>query len=1784
MDVNKNVMRPIDNDQVAMLLKAASQNVCKSSIIPSSINGNPKSAVAISSDNIPPENPLKYSSSTKFDMNKYKEQSQSAQPFCKKSESCPKLANQVNNLHQTEINVSDVKNDLDKAGENRMKNLTKPAIFSTKTPKSSSKSLITSSPTTSSNSLASRFKIKCLSKNSSEAPSKNEAYLSKNVMQFLTSINGHQVNQRLQTPMSPNSSKVTNGGNQAAMTEAQVSVKVQMLQSDKTSVTPAPNVNQHIFPKQVAARVAVSNPQIINDYSLSSSLNTILSKLQSEKKARKPKLSTNLNEDIARMKIKRSKGNSFGSKIVRKDINVTQSLKNCSVSSTFTIAKPPLLAEKVKQTETTNYYSVPKLSTKAERNQDTLDKPSLAESEIIKQCKPNIVNDGTKTTDQVRQALLAIGETDGKTHQSNSVKSCINDSISKNNATSDFLGSMCQMNEPLTSQVTLSKSAANILSVCTCSPLPVQHTNSSLNQKSNKSHVISNIQMTKHDQSRPDADNQSRLDNKTENAHKGGIVSPLVTSRLVNNKRNAIIDEILSPHLSGSIISNRLYGDKSPQISNSDLHPQNLNADLKPFTSENGIPLVHGAEHKNQITIKRHISNETEDAFVPPKFGVINNSQVDFSSRKECQKEGNQESQKYCTENSVKKIRMEGHQISDSFSLAKAPSWGTSVSSQKKNVQVIVPSKEFINVTRTFENNNSNLIISRKNVIKPDIIQAAIEKNRRKSPIIVIKDDLPKNSALLKANEGVNCGNQVMLNTRQQILSTITPLFKAAVADIICNTTSSPSVSYQTITTVHSLRDKPKVSKQLNKCSDMSVSAVQKNMLLTSISSDFSSKDPEIKIMKPNSIDTAITISNDSTPKNSFQKDNIKSNFLQYAKEKSQKIIQPKSPVYVLAKTFSSPTTPPVTLIQSTIPSSISSATGSPLFQSYQYLKVVPLSKAGSKITLSNPTTTVYMLINPSTQTIDSQRQIFLQTVAVPKPLEKKNTKFHQGLTNERVNTPLPSVLSSKLIISNTLTSPSPVSSNSNLPVNATGVINPKIQISSSHSTSTDTAQDLKISQEVTNVSSAISEKDHSLVRRFSSSTTLSLNMPPLAKISTTSANLDTFTSLSNLTSFNQHSKSKISSPDSERKVDSSSGYDISLVNFSVPPSQCHNYCTTIPKSLSISYSNDQNSAIKSLIGKKLGSTKRWSSKFVEPKLGVPVQKKLYPIRCKGAARVNGLLPYTRVTSVIYDPNGTIVSNQNNDLPVIAEVKSLAKMDKKISEKEDVYNTVSTGSSNIKVDIDYDVDNVCSALDEPFNAAMVSKSGDSIGATSINKLNSKNTATDSIGIVRVDTMNREPSNVNITDATKAKRNNLYTYPNKVAFSEVRRSKRYSKNITNTDESLPSEHQNHSQDPKLASEISRTVFALERLFQTTRKRTLANSKLTLVMKSLKELKSELENQRSKQKYYMIGLSKGLKETEQKKLEAPAEVALSPAERLMQKFSLRKVTSTVALSNETKTEETQNSVKQVEPPKTVVKKPKTFKEILEEQRKRKQQRMLLEGITKAKSPDKHVKKNPKSPKNEKSPNFLKTDKKEETSPEISSKPTLRRKFSTRIVSSDKCNHHLELQEPSTEQGATKPVTQITQKDAPIEEKHDSKSVISSPNQSATGSVKKDERDLKVLDWENNYSRGKRRTCTRRFNPKDPFNSLNKSNEEADIQKAIELSLRTAENERKRVLEDQKSLATVPADMKKRKFNREVAQLTDTHWNESGLRGILPNFHFFINSFKPHRQIQNLVKHLR
>ena len=1781
MDMNKNVMRPIGNDQVAMLLKAQSQNVCKSSVIPSSINGNPKSAVAVSSDNIPLENQPKYSSAMKFDMYKQKEQSQGAQPFCKKVESCSKLANQVNNLHQTESKVSDVKNDLVKAGESKMKNLTKSVMFSTKT----RKPLITSSsqtPTTSSNSLAPRFKSKCLTERSSEAPRKNETYLSKNVTQCLTGVNGHQVIQRPQIPMLPSSSRGTNGNKQAAVTAAQVSNKVQMHQSDKTSVTSAININQHIFPKQVITRVAMSNPQIINDYSLSSSLNTIISKLRSEKNDRKPKLRTSLNQDSARIKIRRSKANDFSSKKVE-DINVIQSLQMCSVSSTFTIAKPPLLAEKVKQTETTDYYGVPKLSTKVERNQDTLNKASLPENVIVKQCKPNTVKNDIETSDQVRQALLAIGETNEQTQQRHFAKNCINDSISKSNATSDSLGCVCQMNESLASQLTLSESVANILSVCTCSPLPVQHImDSSLNQKSNKSHVISNIQMTKHDLPRPRVDNKSRLDNEIENAYKEEIVSPLVTSRLVNNKGNVNKEEILSPHLSGSTISNGLYVNKSPQSSNSGLRPQNLSADLKDCASEHRMQPVDGADHKNQITIKRRMSDAAEDAYVSPKFGIISNSQVDFLSRSECQKDQNQKSERNYTKNSVRKSRKKGHQISDSFSVAKAPSLDTPVSLQNKNVQVIVPSKEFINVNRTFENNNSNLIKSRKNVVKPEIMQAVKEKNRRKSPIIVIKDDLPKNSAPLKVNEGVNCGNQVMLNSCQQILSTIAPLFKAAVADIICSTTSSTSVSHQTVTTVHSLQDNLKVSTK--KYFDKSVSAVQRNVLLTSISSDISSKDPEIKIIKPNSIDTAISISKGSvkhgnkkslqtsTSKSLFPRDNEKSTCVQHTKEKSHKIVQPKSPVYVLAKTFSSPTTPPITLIQSTISSNMSSATGSPLFQSYQYLKVVPMSKAGSKITLSNPTTTVYMLINPSTQTVDSQRQIFLQTVAVQQPLEKKNTKVHQGMATERVDTiktPLPSVLSSKLIISNALTSSSPVSSNLNLSVNATGVINPKIQISSSQSTSTHTTQDLKINQEATNTSSSVSEKGHSPVSCFSSSTKLSLNMPPLSKINIASANLDTFATLSNLTSFNQHPKSKISSPSSEGKANSSSGYDMSLVNlvnFSVPPSQCHNYCTTIPKSLSISHSNDQNSTRKSEIGKKLGSAKQWSSKFVEPKLGVPVQKKLYPIRCKGAARVNGLLPYTRVTSVIYDPNGTIVSNKNNDLPVIAEVKSLAKMDKKILEKEDVHTTVSAGSSNIKLDIDYDVDDVCSASDELFHVAMISKSGDSIGATTMSKGNAKNTVADTIGIVRVDTKNREPSNMNIADVTRTKRNNLCTYPNKVVFGEVRRSKRYSKNITNTDESYFNEHQNHFQDPKLANEISRTVFALERLFQTTRKRTLANSKLTLIMKSLRELKSELENQRSKQKYYMIGLSKGLKEAEQKKLETPAEVGLSPAQRLMQKFSLKKVTSsTVALSNETKTEETQNSIKQMEPPKTVVKKPKTFKEILEEQRKRKQQRMLLEGIAKPKSPDKHLKKNPKSPKNEKSPNLLKTHKKEETSPEITAKPTLRKKLSPKTLSPDKGSHHLKLQKPSAEQRATKPITQITQKDDPLAEKYDSKLVLSSPNQSATGSVRKEEKNFKVLDWENSYFRGKRRTCTRRFNPKDPFNSLNKSNEEADIQKAIELSLRTAENERKRVLEEQQSLAAVRPDTKKRRFNREVAQLTDTHWNESGLRGIFPSFLF-------------------
>ena len=109
---------------------------------------------------------------------------------------------------------------------------------------------------------------------------------------------------------------------------------------------------------------------------------------------------------------------------------------------------------------------------------------------------------------------------------------------------------------------------------------------------------------------------------------------------------------------------------------------------------------------------------------------------------------------------------------------------------------------------------------------------------------------------------------------------------------------------------------------------------------------------------------------------------------------------------------------------------------------------------------------------------------------------------------------------------------------------------------------------------------------------------------------------------------------------------------------------------------------------------------------------------------------------------------------------------------------------------------------------------------------------------------------------------------------------------------------------------------------------------------------------------------------------------------------------------------------------------------------------------------------------------------------------------------------------------------------------------------------------EDDLSTASTTVNKASRSRHASRKLSNPKDPFYAA--SSNDAALQKALALSIKTANQERRKKTFEQSrqlvGLVSSPNGSGGKKKAREIEQLTDTYWNESWLKG---EFYFFFNS---------------
>ncbi|XP_057302515.1 uncharacterized protein LOC130636714 [Hydractinia symbiolongicarpus] len=551
---------------------------------------------------------------------------------------------------------------------------------------------------------------------------------------------------------------------------------------------------------------------------------------------------------------------------------------------------------------------------------------------------------------------------------------------------------------------------------------------------------------------------------------------------------------------------------------------------------------------------------------------------------------------------------------------------------------------------------------------------------------------------------------------------------------------------------------------------------------------------------------------------------------------------------------------------------------------------------------------------------------------------------------------------------------------------------------------------------------------------------------------------------------------------------------------------------------------------------------------------------KLQPIQNSGSARTNGIKPYLREDTVIFETNRKLKSTENNgpQYPTIANYKSLAANSFVANTNSDsisltvckenigkptwaaksckpVAGSLVTSDAMTKnwgsritstpvISNVFSYNNIKNNLQKNTNSTVIDLTIDSPNKENCRDKSIQNTSTkiqDTVGVVRTDkrvgdemakkTFKSQLKNNDSCISTGSKAVKNYNKRKSSDKEEINNIKR----VKTVCDFPPSEY---TEAPTSFEKISRTFFALDRM-RRTQSHLKQIGALDRCMEGLYTLRNALVVERNKQKLFMDDNLRKWKQAALAKNNIPQNVkeTKSPAQRLLEKFSLKSFTSVKSpLAEDKKSrpfvqdrlsdkksfeKQTGRNVSRTFTPslaateKSVRDRPKTFDEILAEQRRKKQLKKFDMTIPTSIA------------------TTVKVEKNEEISPNVAGE-----------VKTD-------ISKKSPLIKTETPVSKVR-----------SISAISSRN----------------------------RPVSRQFaNPKDPYNSA----EDRALQMALALSLKTANQEKKRNTDVRDSVydsASINVEMqakhnqdsekkeqKKKKRPREIDQLVDTHWNESWLK---------------------------
>lgn len=411
------------------------------------------------------------------------------------------------------------------------------------------------------------------------------------------------------------------------------------------------------------------------------------------------------------------------------------------------------------------------------------------------------------------------------------------------------------------------------------------------------------------------------------------------------------------------------------------------------------------------------------------------------------------------------------------------------------------------------------------------------------------------------------------------------------------------------------------------------------------------------------------------------------------------------------------------------------------------------------------------------------------------------------------------------------------------------------------------------------------------------------------------------------------------------------------------------------------------------------------------------------------------------------------------------------------------------------------------------------------------------------------------------------------------------------------------------------QISRTSLALDRM-TNTRKTWLASTfTARKCICTLRDLYGVLLLERQKQKLFLVDMLKKLKEKETKAEIPIKKTYISPAEKLMEKFSMKKCLQKVAQQNKEHSELSKKVIQQKpvhNPPKRPTQDPprkKTFKEILEEQRKRKLEKQK-ETPTSSKDNKRSTRIEPTklitpiidtvkiiAPKVDQAKPITPittNSRKMITADLISSKYDIDNKelLKTPTVANTSRSNKL-ISEPKTfvtarqqvclKSKKTTPIKQVSPElippivikqedisDEKIENKlKQTKSNEKIVNETKVKETKVEEKNTRsqinsktkpTSETQQSFMQStRRRSSIVRYNPKDPFQSA----EERALKQAIALSLKTISTDKKKSVEIKYEITSPPSetestDSTRKKRSTEIDKLVDTHWNESGIKG--------------------------